>query len=229
MRHYSKSGSCVHLQSTTCLGVGQKEHLFFYCPLTTLGIFVILKNEYMKIKIYVLSYLILILVMFLLPFFSSEGYSIVKNTTSQLGAQKTPHSWIMNLTFVLMGFSSVYAGWSHFDGYWMQRILLLIFGISLMLVAFFNHKPIDSSLDYSMDEDKLHSLFAAVTGFSFTILAISTGFIKDDKSKMILPIVIGIVATFLSLLMFKLDNYSGIWQRLMFIITFGWMIYEFKE
>jgi len=167
--------------------------------------------------------------MFVLPFFSAEGYSIVKHTTSQLGAQKTPNSWVMNIVFVLMGITSIWAGWAHYEGFWFQRTLLLIFGISLALVAVYSHAPITEGVIYSEKSDELHSLFASTIGFSFTILAISTTFIKEGKSEMILPVMIGVLATILSLLMFKLENFTGIWQRLMFIITFGWMIYEFKR
>jgi hypothetical protein len=106
--------------------------------------------------------------------------------------------------------------------------MLLIFGTSLVLVAIFSHAPIDISLNYNVQEDKLHSLFASATGFSFTILAISTGFVKVDKSEMLLPIMVGLLATFLSLLMFKVENYAGIWQRLLFIISFGWLVHEFR-
>ncbi len=176
-----------------------------------------------------LSYLLLLAVMFILPFYTAAGYSIMNNTTSQLGAQLTPNAWVMNLTFVLIGLTSICAGWPHYEGYWIQKSMLLIFGISLVLVAFFSHAPIDTSLNYNVQEDKLHSLFASATGFSFTILAISTGFIKVHKTEMLLPIMIGIVATLLSLLMFKLENFAGIWQRLIFILSFGWMAYEFRK
>lgn len=183
----------------------------------------------LETKIFIVSYILLILTMFVLPFFSAEGYSIVEHTTSQLGAQKTPNSWIMNIIFALMGISSIWAGWSHYKGFWFHRILLLIFGISLILVAIYSHAPITEGLAYSEKSDQFHSLFASTTGFSFTILAISTGFIKDVKTEMALPVMVGIFATVLSLLMFKMENFTGIWQRLMFIITFGWMIYEFKR
>lgn len=41
------------------------------------------------------SYLLMVIVIFILPFFSVEGYLFMKNTTSQLGAQSTPNAWIM--------------------------------------------------------------------------------------------------------------------------------------
>lgn len=183
----------------------------------------------LEIKIFVFSYLLLILTMFVLPFFSVDNYSILKNTTSHLGAQNTPNSWIMNVTFILLGMSSIFAGWSHYKGFWFQKMLLLIFGFSLVAVAIYNHAPINKEVLYNIKEDKLHSLFASITGFSFTILAISTGLIKDIKSKMILPICVGVIATILSIMMFKIENYMGVWQRLIFIISFGWMLYEFKK
>ena len=183
----------------------------------------------LELKTFATSYVLLIITMFVLPYFSAEGYSIVQHTTSQLGAQKTPNAWVMNIIFALMGITSIWAGWVHYEGFWFQRILLLIFGISLILVAIYSHAPITEGLAYSIKSDNLHSLFASTTGFSFTVLAIATAFIKEDKPEMILPIAIGVLATILSLLMFKVEGFMGIWQRLMFISTFGWMVYEFNR
>lgn len=183
----------------------------------------------MRLKLFAISYLILILVMFLLPFFTAEGYSIIRNTTSQLGAQKTPNAWIMNITFALIGLSSIYAGWGHYEGYWFQKIMLIIFGLSLALCAIYSHAPVNTAISFSIREDEYHSLFASTTGFGFTVLAVSTAFTKETKSEMILPISIGIIATLLSLLMFKIEMFAGIWQRMIFIFSFGWMIYEFRN
>jgi hypothetical membrane protein len=182
----------------------------------------------MKLKIHTMAYFILIVVMFLLPFYSFQEYSIAKNTTSQLGAQNTPNSWIMNSTFVLMGLCSIYFGWLHYRNYWFHRIVLVCFGGSLILTAFFSHAPIDISLQFNEWEDQMHSVFAFITGFSFTILAISTAIIKTVKIEKVIPITVGILATILSILMFSIDEFMGIWQRLLFIISFGWTIYEFK-
>lgn len=167
--------------------------------------------------------------MFVLPFFTAEGYYIISHTTSQLGAQNTKNAWIMNFVFVLMGLTTIYVGWKHYDGYWLHKILLLLFGMSLVFTAVYSHAPINSLISYNIREDELHSLFASTTGFSFTILAISTGFVKKDTRKKFLPILVGIIATILSMMMFMIESYMGIWQRLIFIISFGWMIYEFKN
>ncbi|MTI27974.1 DUF998 domain-containing protein, partial [Fulvivirga kasyanovii] len=115
-----------------------------------------------KILYFVLAYVLLIVVMFLLPPFSASDYSLVKNTTSQLGAQSTPNAWIMNVTFVALGLSVMAAGWKFLKNYWLQRIVLLVFGVSLVFVAIYSHAPIDITLDYSHREHQIHSVFSSV-------------------------------------------------------------------
>lgn len=46
---------------------------------------------------------------------------------------------------------------------------------------------------------------------------------------MFLPVAIGLLATFLSILMFKVENMMGIWQRMIFVCSFGWLLYEFSS
>jgi hypothetical membrane protein len=167
--------------------------------------------------------------MFLLPFFSVESYSIINNTTSQLGAQNAPHAWIMNVVFVLLGIFSIGAGWKVYKGYLLHRILLASFGISLILVAQYQHAPIDAAIEYDQPEDMLHSLFSNITGFSFTLLAISTSLILKYKTDRIIALAIGIAVTGLSILMFKFTDLMGIFQRIIFIVSFGWMIYVFRD
>jgi hypothetical protein len=80
-----------------------------------------------------------------------------------------------------------------------------------------------------VQEDKFHSIFASTTGFSFTVLAISTGMIKEIRSEMILPVIVGISATVLSLMIFKMEGLMGLWQRILFLVSFGWLFIEFKK
>lgn len=53
--------------------------------------------------------LALVAIMFLLPLWSFRGYSIAENTTSHLGAQGSPHAWVMNLVFIAIGLASFLA------------------------------------------------------------------------------------------------------------------------
>lgn len=173
-------------------------------------------------------YLLLLLVMFILPFYSAEGYLISKNTTSHLGAQNTPNAWIMNITFSLLGLACMVEAWFHLKKLWFQKILLSIFGLALIFIAIFQHAPIVEGIPYSELEDNLHSVFALAVGFSFTVFAFSIGFFEKRKIEKIFAISVGLIAPGLSLLIFYVADYSGLWQRMIFIITFAWLIFLFE-
>ncbi|ELR69498.1 hypothetical protein C900_05030 [Fulvivirga imtechensis AK7] len=173
-------------------------------------------------------YCLMLGVIFILPFFSTENYSIWRNTTSHLGAQYAPNAGIMNATFVMLGASSMLAGWNFFRGYGFHQVVLVVFGASLTMTGFFRHAPIDQNEVYNIREDELHSIFASLTGFAFTTLAISIAFIVHAKDR-VAAIVIAIVAPSLSLLIFYVEDLMGIWQRMIFVISFAWLIYLFNK
>jgi hypothetical membrane protein len=174
------------------------------------------------------AFILMLLVMFILPFFSSPEYSIIRNTLSQLGAQKTQNAWIMNFTFVSLGIGSIIAGWKYFEGFAFQRLFLILSGISLTLAAFFNHAPVNTLVQYNITEDGWHSYFIFTTGLTFIILSVSTTFIPEKQADKLIAALAGISVLFLSVLMSEATRTSGIWQRLSFIISFGWMIYSFR-
>jgi len=173
-------------------------------------------------------YCLLLLVMFILPYYSAEGYSILKNTTSQLGAQNTPNAWIMNLTFCLLGIACIFEAWLYLKGFWIHKILLTIFGTGLLLTAIFQHAPIVEGMPFRDFENTLHSLFATIVGFSFTLFAVSAAFIEENNSKRVLAVLAGLIAMGLSILMFNVTDYAGLWQRLIFMISFAWLIFFFE-
>lgn len=171
----------------------------------------------------------MLLVIFILPYFSLPEYSMIKNTTSHLGAQFAPYSMVMNATFVLLGIASVIDGWRSLRRFWFHKIVLVVFGLSLIACAFFHHAPIINEMPHNLQEDKIHSFFANLTGASFVIFAIATGFIVRGWFQKALAFLLGIIVTLLSILMFEVEAYMGIWQRIIFIISFGWMTYIFHK
>ena len=184
------------------------------------------KNE---ILILVAAYALLLLIIFILPIYSTPEYSIVSNTLSQLGAQNTPNAWIMNFTFVSLGIGSIFAGWRYFDGFAFQRLFLILYGTSLTLAAFFNHAPVNTLIQYNISEDGWHSYFIFTAVLTFIILSVSSAFIPEKKTDRLLAIFTGVTVLFLSILISKATQTAGVWQRLSFIISFGWMIHIFKS
>jgi hypothetical protein len=170
------------------------------------------------------AYTLMLLIMFILPFFSVDEYSILKNTTSHLGAQGAPYAWVMNVVFALLGTSAIVDGWVRLSNFWLHKIVLVVFGISLFLTAFFQHAPIVPNVDFNVLEDDLHSIFATITGFSFVFFTISAVFIESARRRRIIAACIGIIAILLSILIFNVAELAGVWQRLMFITMFAWLM-----
>ena len=170
-------------------------------------------------------YLLMLLVIFILPFFSVPEYSILKNTTSHLGAQGAPNAWVMNAVFGLQGLAAIADGWQRFSGLWFQMVILVVFGVSLFATAFFQHAPIVRGVEFSVAEDDLHSKLATVTGFSFVIFAVSAAFIEPTKKRQVLAAATGLAAMVLSMLIFNVTELAGVWQRIIFVAMFAWLIY----
>ena len=181
-----------------------------------------------EILILIAAYILLLLVMFIIPCYSAPEYSIIRNTLSQLGAQNTPNAWIMNFTFVLLGIGSIIAGWRYFEGHPFQRLFLILFGISLTFAAFFNHAPVNTLIQYKISEDGWHSYFIFTAGLTFIILTVSSTFILEKQADRIIAMAAGVLVLLLSVLMSEATQAAGVWQRLLFMISFGWMIYSFK-
>jgi len=173
-------------------------------------------------------YLLMLLVIFILPFYSVESYSILQNTISHLGAQHAPYAWVMNTTFVLLGLGSMLSGWSYLKGYGFHKLTLLIFGFSLIGAAIYQHAPIVAGVAFDAEEDRMHSIFSSLTGVSFTVFAMSAAFILRYRTAKIWALSVGVLAVLLSVLIFTVPEYRGIWQRAMFIIAFGWLIVLFS-
>jgi len=182
-------------------------------------------NDVFKQGFLLKAYVLMLLVIFILPFHSVDEYSILKNTTSHLGAQGAPNAWMMNAVFALLGISAIVDGWRYLSKYWLHKVVLTIFGISLVLVAFFQHAPIVGGIEFSVLEDDLHSMFASITGYSFVFFAVSAAFIESTRKRKLVAVGVGIVAMLLSFLIFNVAQFAGIWQRTMFITMFAWLMY----
>ncbi|MBT8300475.1 MAG: DUF998 domain-containing protein [Maribacter sp.] len=173
-------------------------------------------------------YLILLLVIFILPFYSVESYSILQNTSSHLGAQHSPYAWVMNTTFVLLGLGTMLSGWPYLKGFGFHKLALLIFGFSLIGAAIYQHAPIIVGVTFDAKEDRMHSIFSSLTGASFTVFAIGAVFILRHRTAKISALSVGALAILLSVLIFTVPEFKGIWQRALFIVAFGWLIVLFN-
>jgi hypothetical membrane protein len=173
-------------------------------------------------------YILMLLAMFILPLFMGPDHSIIRNTLSDLGAQNSAGAWIINSILIALAFSSVISGWGFFKSFVFHRVILVLFGVSIVLSAFFNNAPVNPEIHYNINEDGWHKYFACITWITYVILAFSTALILKKQTDRSLALIAGISAVLLSLLSSEAEQTAGIWQRLLFIISFGWLIYTLK-
>ncbi len=176
-------------------------------------------------SLYAAVYVLMVLAAFILPFFSSESYSITQNSLSELGAQATPGNWIMNVVFILLAVVTILLGTRVLKRFWFPLYLLYFFALALGLTAIYKHAPI-ADVFFSQREHLLHSIFSSITGMGFSVYCIVVSFYIKQKVQRASAILMCCLAVVLSLLMFQEPEYRGIFQRLLFITAFGWLFYS---
>jgi hypothetical protein len=175
---------------------------------------------------YALIYFIGIII--ILTFYSDPNYSFLSNTTSELGAQLTLNSQWMNLSFIILSISILIDLWNSKTMTIAVKTMGSIFSFSLFMTAIFGHRPIDSSLNYNLLFDRLHSVFATSTGISFAFLQTIIFATEKNKHIKILSVILFFISILIPILMFQLDFIKGLLQKLMMVISFSGLIYYFK-
>ena len=77
------------------------------------------------------------------PGLTAPGYSVIAHSISELGAQNTPFSWLMNVGFAAFGLGVIVDAAQRLKGAPWVAASFLVFGFSLFGVAAFSHSPID--------------------------------------------------------------------------------------
>jgi len=127
------------------------------------------------------SFTLFLLVSTFLPFKSFEGYSIISNTTSHLGAQGSPYAWVMNITFIILGLAAIQKASSSRIRY--IQFFGIVFGLSLSATGIFQHTPLVINVATNQLHNTLHSVFASSTGFSFTSLAAGHAWLHNGPQR----------------------------------------------
>ncbi|AUC81148.1 DUF998 domain-containing protein [Lacinutrix sp. Bg11-31] len=183
--------------------------------------------------IYAIIYLLFLAVMFLLPLFSFQGYSIIENSVSELGSQNAPGNWIANSVIILLGTATFFLGIKTLKTNVLQNIGLFFFCFSFILTGIFEMAgPFYKIYNYNYTQDAFHSMFSSITGFAFCLFCLLFLLVlkeTNDKIKTILMFLLALVSSYL---MLEFPEYKGLTQRILFIGAFSWLFYaliDFKR
>jgi len=175
------------------------------------------------------AYIMMLMAMFIIPLFVGNNHSLFRDTLSEPGTYSSPVSWIINSIFILLALGSLISGWKYYEGFVFHRIILTLFSLSFSLAAIFNQDLVISRILDDIIKNELQSYFICNTWLAFTILAFSTYTILETQTSRQLAIITGISTVILSIMVSEFGNTAGIWQRLLLLISFGWMILTFKD
>ena len=153
------------------------------------------------------------------PLYSVEEYVFISNLISELGAQHTQNNFIMIIAFIILGGSIIIDGSRKYQ---VSLLPFILFGLAMVLLGLFPHKPIDTSLAFNSTFHNLHGVIATVAGTAITVGFIWQGFLMKGKHR-ILCFYLAAVSLVFPLLMLTFPNYQGLIQRLMYLQILGWI------
>ncbi|UCE09874.1 MAG: DUF998 domain-containing protein [Candidatus Thorarchaeota archaeon] len=173
----------------------------------------------------VLYFIVIAIVAHLL---TPSEYDWKRNSISELGAQQYENKWVMQIGLGGFGLILTIGGIFRLLGLgptWFVEVPVLVYAGSLILTGIFCTKPFVQSEDYSKREDKLHSVFANLTGISFSAAVAVQSMVSEEFIGFALNILV-LAATLLLVFSFgRSESKRGIFQRVTFIVGFLWLIF----
>jgi hypothetical membrane protein len=182
--------------------------------------------EILKSNYNIISTTFFVLFILVAHILSAHNYDWTKNTISDLGAQGYDRKLIMQIGFLAFGLTLTIG--LLLNGLTWRTSPILIYGLCVAMTGVFCTKPFTDVAIYSTKQSTLHSTFAQIAGITFSVgILIQIFFTSDNKTKYIHFVFFILVIGF-SALFGLLKNYQGIAQRLLYLVSFIWLIKYYK-
>ncbi len=190
----------------------------------------------MKKNLFLIAVLYFITAIVLAHFFVPPIYDWTQNTISDLASQGHTYKWIMQAGFIGFGSflaaSSMYYFWQNKKRYFLW--LVAGYGFSILITGFFCAAAIGPSIEYSLQEASVHSMFATIAGICMSLgilWQIVTSSTRRERWMRILflVLVMGISALFGLAENHVLEIGKGIFQRALYLAGLTWLIYEERQ
>jgi len=158
------------------------------------------------------------------PVLMPESYSIVEHSISESAAQRVDGVWLARAGLLLFGLGVlVLSGVA--NGRWRLwgRVAHRGYGVAIISTAVFAHMPWEE-VAYDEFEDLLHSIASFVVGLSFVAGVIFVGMARRRPGPWVRAFdgVAVVASLVIPMIMFNLEGYAGLVQRLMFLIAYLW-------
>lgn len=154
------------------------------------------------------------------PWYTVEGYRVVKNLISELGAQNTPNNFVMVAGFLALGIGIVGDGIRRFSK---PMLPFIVFGLCMALAGLLAHKPLSPSVGFSEIAHQTHSGLATLAGISITVGLLWQAALASTSGSRAIAIGLAVLCLALPLCMLLFPEAQGLIQRFMYLLLFVWL------
>ncbi len=182
--------------------------------------------DLLKSNYHIIGTALFVLAIVVAQVFSSNHYDWTKNTISDLGAQGYERKMIMQTGFLAFGLT-LSAG-ILLNGLTWRTSPILVYALCVGLTGIFCTKPFVDVETYSLTEAATHSALAQIAGFAFTAGILAQLFSASSMREKFLHLVFFVLVIGFSASFGLVSTHRGIFQRLLYLTSFLWLIKYYK-
>ncbi len=184
----------------------------------------------MKLIFFSVFYFVVVII--IAHFFVPPEYHWSQHTISDLAAQGLKYQWIMQAGFIGFGLLLNIGFVSKFivaKRIFYPDLLIMLYGLAVLLSGFFSAAPFLDGVAYSVQEDKLHSIFAQAAGLFFSISILAYLLWTSDPTEKLIHTIFLILVIGTSMV-FGLEENGiihlgrGVIQRTLYLVSFVWLL-----
>lgn len=175
-------------------------------------------------------YLVIILIA---GWIAPDYYSVIRNTLSELAAQKFPHAWLMRSGFFIFGCSIFSLGFLKAKirklNLWQTSALLflLLYGGTIFTTGFWSEKNF-FILDHNL-ESFIHNFFVRFSNMFFLLSVWSNAAVEKNRTFTLASVVVFIAFASISVFFVQFEEFQGITQRSMHFIAVIWLFLLYRR
>lgn len=170
---------------------------------------------------------IIVVAIFIGPYFSPAEFSWIQHSTSEQAGQNMTGAWIMRLGFVGYGMGTLIAALVTWRDRPFVRAALMLFGLGLLGTAIWSNASILPDVLSDIHEDWMHSVASGVVGTAFAGACAAMLFVPGGTRRDVLAWGGLVVSIVFPLAMIELPEIRGLIQRAMFGVSFIIVAREF--
>lgn len=184
------------------------------------------------INLNIVATLFFILIIFVAQQAAPETYHWTQNTVSELASQGYKNKWIMQLGFIGFGILLTITATMNLNKKvlsWLREIPLAVYALCILFSGVFCTAPFLDTISYSQREAQLHSIGATVAGIAFSAALIAHMFTDSSMTRKWIHLATLLFVIGISLFFGMSSTNEGIIQRLLYSVSFIWLIFIYNS